>query len=719
MMLKVNGQYLDFNGTIEIDKKIKLFEDIETTDGDVSFAFDLELTSHNIKSLGIPFPDSRSKRVYNIQDTEVFNDEGLRINKGSIRVESISGRFASCSFFGGNSNWFAAISGNLADLGLSVYDRPLDYLEIIDSWSDTEGIVYPIIDTGTLITRGEPYLVVEDFVGCMFVHTLMKEVFKNSDIKIQGELINDPFYKSLVVVSNSRSIDDVNNRKSYVEKTTPQSVENLADPPGLVTFQNDSVLPFFDGSEDNYDVSISRYTADVKMSIKVSFTMSVSMSATVGPAVIGFYVYKNGVSVFARPFADVDTISMEYILTIDAGDYVEIFAKEGTGLTTATIESGTITFTPIFIYNTTGNSAIPQWTKQQFVSNIFRLFNCISSYDSISKTLTINYFDKIKEKEAIDLSEYLQVDTIDYSEFIGNYARQNLFSYQEGSDEQLSEYNISEFVKYGSGIVEADNDFIEQSAEVVESDFTSPISYKNTTLDGSLERINYVEYEEGDEGEITSVTDDSGIARFNITDADQIFAPDDVVRIVSDVPSYNGDFVVAIVTSTYVRMTTLAFDVDGTGTITKLEHKLTTDDNVYIMSVTKLTPTADMFGSGRVIVNGVYQSNAMLAFFNILRLGKNFEVNYKQGLSFGGVNSQFQYQKTLLDSFWRQFDRIVNDPVMSKTIGHLPWKVYNSLDFLRPVSVKTIETSNQYYINRITGYQNSYTPCEVELIKLP
>lgn len=722
MMLKVNGEYLDFNGSIEIEKKIKLFEDIETTDGDVSFAFELELTSHNIKTLRIPFPDSRSKRVYNVQGTEVLNNEGLRINKGSIRIESIRGRIASCSFFGGNSNWFSAISGNLSDLDLSKYDRQLSYTEILDSWSETEGIVFPIIDTGTLITRGENYLVVEDFVGCMFVHTLMKEVFKNSDIKINGELIDDPFYKSLIVCTNTRNNQGITDRTSYVEKNVSQAIPN--DPPGppvIVTWQNDSVAPFFDGAKDNFSLLLNRYTADVKMTVRIDFSSSISFFA--GSDTV-FIILRKNIAAYEIDTIESDaplsekSFSKSYIMDMEAGDYLSFYISSDS-LSNSDILNARVRVTPIFIYYSYGSSSVPLWTKQQFVSNIFRLFNCISSYDSISKTLTINYFDKIKQKQSIDLSEYLQVDTIDYTEFIGNYAKQNVFNYQEGSDEELAEYNVSSFIKYGSGVIEADNDFIEQTAEVVESDFSSPISYRNTAFDGSLERINFVEYDEVETRDINSVSDDSGIARFNITDADDYFEVDDVVKIVSDVSTYNGEFIVNTVTSTYIKMTNLTYVSDATGTATKVDHKITSDDSVYIMSVTKITPSTDLFGTGNFLFNGLSQSNAMLAFFNLLRLGNPVEENYKQGLSFGGINSPFQYQKTLLDSYWRQFDNIVNDPVMCKAIGHMPWRVYNSLDFLSPVIIKTLETSNLYYVNRITGYQNSYTPCEVELIKLP
>jgi hypothetical protein len=111
MMIKINGEYLDFDGDIDIEKKIKLFEEIDTVDGDVSFSFDVDLNSHNI-SLLKPFPDLLSKTVYQTIDCEIENDSGININSGTLRIEKVVGRTAVCSFLGGNSNWFAMLTGN-------------------------------------------------------------------------------------------------------------------------------------------------------------------------------------------------------------------------------------------------------------------------------------------------------------------------------------------------------------------------------------------------------------------------------------------------------------------------------------------------------------------------------------------------------------------------------------------------------------------------------
>jgi len=55
MMIKVNGEYLDFDDVVEIESQIKLFEDIETSNGDYSYSFTLPKTNKNLKALGFLF----------------------------------------------------------------------------------------------------------------------------------------------------------------------------------------------------------------------------------------------------------------------------------------------------------------------------------------------------------------------------------------------------------------------------------------------------------------------------------------------------------------------------------------------------------------------------------------------------------------------------------------------------------------------------------------
>jgi hypothetical protein len=78
-----------------------------------------------------------------------------------------------------------------------------------------------------------------------------------------------------------------------------------------------------------------------------------------------------------------------------------------------------------------------------------------------------------------------------------------------------------------------------------------------------------------------------------------------------------------------------------------------------------------------------------------------------------------QYQIPLTDKYFRLLGRVLNDPVKLFSTAHLPNVVYRQIDFLSPITIRTLETTNQYYVNRITGYKESYLPCTLELIKLP
>ncbi len=713
MMLKANGEYLDFRGDIEIEKKIKIFEDIETADGDLSFAFELNLTSENLRILQIPIPDSISKIVYHNIPCEVQSDQGLMVNIGSLRIERIIGRIASCSFLGGNSNWFAMLDGDMTELRLSQYDVEQNEANITGSWIATDGLVFPMIDIGTLVTRGFNNVKNEDFVGCFYLHTLFKELFQQSGIKLDGDFLNDPLYNQIVICSNNKSAQGINDRSCFVGKNISQAITSATS---QVTFQDETTNPYFDGATGNF--ASSQYTADIRMRVKmeVNIITDINSSSSLG---LLFYVSGVEVSRYGLGGADGQEFTKNIELDLDPADYIQVFIKRTTG-SNFNLTGGYIKITPVFLYKAFGNDTVPKWTKQQFVSNVFRAFNVLPSYNSFTKTLTLDLFDKIKTKESKDLSDYINVDTIDYTEFISNYAKINTLKYQDGSDEDLKQYNISSFIKYGSGQITADNDFLEDSTDVVSMDITTPISYLNPAFNGSLERINFVELQEDVQRDITSVSDASGVPRFNVSNAGDYFTQNDLVRISSeDSDDYNGDFVVTNTTSTYFTVRGLGYNSSITGKVTKLLHVSTGDDNVYWFITIPYRSSDDVFGTPGNYFNQNFYDSVSIAFFNLMRLGHAIEDEYKQGLSFGEVDSQSSYQKTLIDTYWQQFSRILNDPVKLLTTGYLPWKVYNSLDFLSPVSIKTLETTNLYYVNRIVGYKDSSVGCEVDLIKLP
>jgi hypothetical protein len=709
-MLRTSNGYLDFDEDIELERQSLLFEELSETRGDFSYSFSIPWTKNNIDILGIPIADNLSKIVYQRIDTDLMSESGSVLHRGFLRIEGITpNREIRCSFFSGNTNWLSLLTGDMTELNLTAYDRDITESEIEASWTEDDGIVFPVFDAGQLIDRSFPNILPQDFVGSFYLHTLFNEVFKQSGIKLQGELMNDPLYRKMVIVTNTRSKIDVDANSIYVAKSS--QVVGPGDVAG-VTFDLQS-NPYFIGDDVAFTLNTT-YTAPVDMLIDASATFESS-----DPLIFILRINNNVGKPSVGKISSNGSISIENFL-LRAGDTVHLTATN-LGGTSITINSGTLKIVPKFIYRAYGRSGVPLWSKIDFINNVLALFNTVTDYDLHTKTLTINLFDKIKSKTPIDLSSYVNVSDVDYSEFISNYGQRSLLTYSEGFDEEIQSYNISSFIKYGAGVLEVDNEFLPPSETILESDFSAPISYINPVFDSSMEKISFVEYEEVDNVSITSVTDDAGIAKFNhSTDDNGLFSEYDVVLIESSVPEYNGTYIVGEVGSGYIKVQGLDFDSDAEGTITKLIHKFTNDDSVYLMVHTKsinvdqLSPTLTGW-----YFQTTFQSGWSVGFFNLLNNGTAINDTFKQGLSFGEVTDPLFYQRTLKETYWGTSERVLNDPIKLTIIAHLPEVIYNQLTPLAPVYLKTEETVNLYYVNKVSGYVSSFKPCEIELIKLP
>lgn len=718
MMLKVESEYLDFNGTVELEQKVKLFENLDSSDGDVSFQFDVEETSKNVRLLNYPIADHLTKSTYRRINCDLQDDSGVSLQVGFLRIERrIKRDRIALSFFSGNSNWFGLISGNLSELDMSQYDIDQTIANIESSWSNTEGIAFPLVDNGGLLTRSYPHVKIEDFVGAFYVKTVFKKIFQASYIKLQGELFEDPFYNALITLKNSKSQTEIDARSTYVHTS------NSPDPNGglgytKMVFDDDFNFPYFDGSQDNFSLVDDRYTADVKMVVKADLTIN----ETIVPGLVGEYrvaFYVNGVSVSELIFfTPKDPVVYSALISMEAGDYLEVYTYNEAQISADPITDATLKITPNFVYKTFGTAAVPNWTKQEYVSAIFQVFNVITSFEPKTKTLTCNLFDKIKEKEPIDISEYVTVEETDFESFISSFGKKSTFSYNEVDFDEIKDYNIANYFKYGQGFLEVNNDFIPEEESVIESNFSNPLSYINGVFDMSMERLNLIELDEGDSTEITSVSDNGGIARFNI--ADDLFILGDLIRITeSSNPAYNGDYIINAQATGYFELAGVGFDATATATVTKLNYTYNNSDDVFLLVNIPLYETSKFTGNPSILFEDEVKTSLGLAYFALLNTNRQINIDYKQSLSFGEIQDPLFYQRTILETYWSLVSRVLNDPVKLINTGLMPTNVYRSIDFLRPLMVKTLESSNLYYCNTISGYKSSYENFRIDTIKLP
>lgn len=719
MMLKVSNDYLDCDVDVEVERKIKLFEEIDSSDGDVSFAFDVEETNKNFRLLGIPHPDSISKLVYQRIPCDLQDDSGVSLYDGFLRIERrVKRDRISLSFFSGNSNWFGLISGNLIDMDMSQYDIEQTEANIISSWANTSGLTFPLVDHGGLLTRSYPQVKIEDLVGGFYVSTVFKKIFTDSQIKLTGELFEERLYHKLITVKNSKDQSEINARSSYVNKTSTTVLPFQVEVP--ILYDDDSTYPFNDGSQDNFDITTSTYTADVKVNLLLESTLVGISTGTF--SVLLQTIFVNGVQVRIKGFGFPDgpevTMSWSVQVPLNAGDVLEIrgFHTNADG-DAASLIRGTLKITPTFIYKTFGGAALPNWTKQQYVSSIFQVFNVITSFDPKTKTLTCNLFDKLKEKTPIDISKYVTVEETDFTEFISSYGKNSTFSYKEIDFDNLKEYNIGNFFKYSQGAIQVDNDFIPENEEILSSDFSNPFSYLNSVFSMSMERTNLIELGEDESVTFDDVGDSSGDALFHISD--DVFNIGDLVRIQNSTNSvYNGDWVVKTIPANHITVHGLPFDTAASGDIIKLSYEYSNSDDVFLMVNIPLYPSIN-FSDANILFETTIQTSWGLAYFSILDTAHQINIDYKQSLSFGEIQDPLFYQRTILETYWSLVSRVLNDPVKPICTILMPANVYRLIDFLRPLLIETEETRNVYYCNLISGYKGSYLPARLDAIKLP
>lgn len=722
MMIKVSNEFLDFDDLIEIEKQIKLFEEISTTDGDFSYAFDLQKTINNTRILGNPMPDNILKPVYQKIPTKILSDSGSETYDGYLRIERISEVYH-CSFFAGNNNWFGMLSGKISAIDFSEFDTDISQTAIQQAIFNTQGVVFPLVDNGALDTRRFPLLKIEDFVAGIYVKTVFNKIFSSHGIKIQGELLNDVNYLSAITLSSGKSQEEIDASSTFAENTgLARPGENVEYP---IIFSNDSVFPYFDGSNNNYNHLTGVYTVPVKSRLLIEVSLK--------PAIVDgsynnrIYLYLNGVYTFvdigliagglynsATP-GDQDPFTFKRTIVFNAGDTISFTTQwqQSTGSTQNDILSGTLKITPVFIYKAFGKSVVPDWTQQAYVSNVLRLFNVLASYKEATQTLTLNLFQKIKDKPPIDLSEYISETEVDYSEFISSYGKKSYLSYKELSEEDFRPTRFS----YEKGEIDIDNDFLNDSEDILESDFTNPIGYLNQVFDMSIEKTNLLQIETDTSTEATAVTDSSGQARFAIPE--DIFLIGDLVRVEESTnPDYNGDWMIETTGAGFVELSGLLFDTDATAKLTKLNIVYSESGDVFILHQVPLYSVPKFSGLETIRLENTDLANMALAFFNLLDQGRQINRDFINSMSFSGEGNPLHYQQTLIDQYFRLFSHTLNDPVKLISTAQLPYAVFDQIDFLSPVMIKTLETTNMYYLNRITGYKESYYDCFLELIKL-
>lgn len=231
----------------------------------------------------------------------------------------------------------------------------------------------------------------------------------------------------------------------------------------------------------------------------------------------------------------------------------------------------------------------------------------------------------------------------------------------------------------------------------------------------SQEKTNLLELDEETKTDFTTVIDSpSTPGRARITIAEDIFELSDMVRVRNSTnPRYDGDWIVVTLGAGYIELEGLSFDTDAMGEVTKMNFVYSSSEQVYLFHHVPLYSVEKFSTNSSIQVENTDYQTLSLGFYNLIRTNRPVDFDFPFSMAFEPGD-----QKSVTDKYFRLTERVLNDPVKLICTANLPVSVYKQLDFLSPVTIKTMETQNQYYLNRISGYKDSYMSCVLELIKL-
>ena len=212
------------------------------------------------------------------------------------------------------------LSGSLQDIDWSEFDLDQTEANINTSFSNTSGVVYPVLDNGVLSTRAFPVMKVEDFVGGIYVKSVMKKIFQTHSIKLAGELLDDPNYNTAITVKNAKDEAGIQARSTFAFTNNSPNPNDSAY--HKMVWTNDTTEPYFDGSNNNFDLSNGRYTADVKMKVKVNLVINQDLGMLiVGGIVFKMAIYINGVLFSEKlgPFGTSTVQTYDALITLESG----------------------------------------------------------------------------------------------------------------------------------------------------------------------------------------------------------------------------------------------------------------------------------------------------------------------------------------------------------------------------------------------------------------
>ena len=470
-----SGEFLDTAG-VRIAYSLQSFDlrELAARKGEFSIDFTIPDTPSNVKKLGYATEDFlNSNTTYKRIDVELLQN-GEFTKAGYLRV---AGRTEGINvvFLSGATDWISLLEGSIRDVDLSDFDHTFDNVDIEAGLIKTDEYVYPLIDYGTWSAKsgltGDRVDLV-DLKPSVYVRDLLIVMFREIGWKIEGELIDDIWFKRLVLPFSSSEFNHAGSwgidRTLDTLKNSSQSRVGALD---NIIFDDEIRNPSLWNGTDTF-------IPDTNMSIEINVTCTFS-AATTSPELEIVDGIAGVIGTTTITGAGVFTVSasVETLGTI----IIKMNAPAGTW--TITDGSLTIDVNPDILKGAPFEfrSMLPDIDKRDMMRFIFVHRGILPTSNNFSKTLTLSFFNSVSSNTQDNWTAKIDgPKEVDYQKLFEKYGQRTWFRYKDAdNDGKLKNYKISNEKNYGDGKFDIDNDFLEKDVDIYETPFAGTISYQS------------------------------------------------------------------------------------------------------------------------------------------------------------------------------------------------------------------------------------------------
>jgi hypothetical protein len=463
VQLFVNGFQVEIKGDeiIAVDYAIASIGNFETRNSYRSANFSVAKTANNRRIFeSAEIVQNQTTIPYRRLDCRVFQD-GIDMQIRFCDIESIDDNY-NLRLYGGNADFFGLIKKDLSELDLSEYDHYHNLTNIINSRTNTEGYIYPIIDfhadsPNAILSNANNNLNAKYLLPSLLVESVIEKIVEDAGYTLQNDILTDDVYTEGIPVISS-ALGDFRRNTSFERYkqlfqnplgVVPANINPVPlDAWEVVTPQSNfypagfqSLFRFADGI--NYTASYNFVIENAGAPSSITFYTLDSVQDSISTVLTPIFTatVASGTNTFTGTYTrtipippDNIVISLLHVLngnallTWGAGTTIEIIDGE-------IIEAGIFNTDPTYLFNyITVNSIFGKISQADILKAYCISYCLLCQVNEITKTVTLTSFNQLTENipTAVNWSDKLDYTDTEKIEFeYDNLAQRNTLQYKE------------------------------------------------------------------------------------------------------------------------------------------------------------------------------------------------------------------------------------------------------------------------------------------------